>query len=107
MSRGKPAARAIALSNGIYTLFVEESRKRTIKRHHLELMNILINASTQGEAKSNGQITRDLDLSYNTVKTWRNRWTTFYPSILTFEQDPTGEGVSDTVLMGKILWQLM
>ena len=107
MSRGKPAARAIELTHRIYTLFVEESRKRTIKRHHLERINILITASAQGGAKSNGQITRDLDLSYNTVKTWRNRWTTFYPSILTFEQGPTGEGVSDTVLMGKILWQLM
>ena len=106
MNRGKPAARAIELTHRIYTLFVEESRKRTIKRHNLERINILITASAQGGAKSNGQITRDLNLSY-TVKTWRNRWTTFYPSILTFEQDPTGEGVSDTVLMGKILWQLM
>lgn len=103
MSRGKPAAAAIELSNRIYTLFVEESRKRTIKRHHLERINILISASTQGGAKSNGQISRDLALSYNTVKTWRNRWTSFYPAILTFEEGPTGEGVSDTVLMVKIL----
>lgn len=103
MSRGKPAAPAIELSNRIYDLLVEESRKRTIKRHHLERINILLNASTQGGGKSNGQIKRELQLSYNTVKTWRNRWTTFYPAILTFEAGPTGEGVSDSVLMVKIL----
>ena len=73
MSRGKPAAPAIELSNRTYDLLVEESRKRTIKRHHLERINILLNARTQGGAKSNGRITRDLKLSYNTVKIWRNR----------------------------------
>lgn len=103
MRRGKPAAPAIELCPRIYDLFVEESRKRTIKRHHLERINILLNASVQGGGKSNGQITRDLKLSYNTVKTWRNRWTLLYPAILTFEQGLSGEGVSDGILMAKIL----
>jgi transposase len=103
MSRGKPAAPAIEMSARIFNLLVEEHRKRTIKRHHLERIAILIRASHQGGGHSNGQIVRDLSVSYNTVQSWRTRWTTFYPAILTYEKGPTDEGVSDSLLMVKLL----
>ena len=103
MSRGKPIAPAIEMSARIFNLLVEESRKRTIKRHHLERIDILIRASHQGGGHSNGQIVRDLSISYNTVNTWRIRWSGFYPAILTDEKGPTGEGLSDSAFMVKIL----
>ena len=103
MSRGKPAAPAIEMNDGIFNLLVEERRKRTIKRHHLERIDILTRASHQGGGRSNGQVVRDLSVSYNTVKTWRARWTTFYPAILAVEKGATGEGASDGALMVKIL----
>lgn len=103
MNRGKPPAPAIEMKDRIYELLSQESRKRTIQGHHLDRIKILLSASHQGGGHSNGHIKRALDLSYNTVKTWRNRWTSFYPAILTFEQGPTGEGVSDGALMVKIL----
>jgi transposase len=102
MSRGKPAA-AIEMTDRIFNLLVEESRKRTIKRHHLERINILTRASHQGGGQANGQIVRDLSVSYNTVKSWRTRWTAFYPAILNAEKGPTGEGVTDSALMIKVL----
>jgi transposase len=103
MSRGKPSAPAIEMSDRIFNLLVDEQRKRTIKRHHLERLDILIRGSHQGGGISNGQIVRDLSISYNTVKTWRTRWTEFYPAILTYEKGLTGEGVSDSALIIKIL----
>jgi transposase len=103
MSRGKPAAPAIYMSDRIFNLLVDERGKRTIKGHHLERLDILIPASHQGGGHSNGQIVRDLSISYNTVKTWRTRWTAIYPALLTYELGPTGEGVSDRALMVKIL----
>jgi transposase len=106
MSRGKPAAPAIDMSDRIFNLLVEESHKRTIKRHHLERIDILMRASRQGGGAPNGQIARDLCISYNTVKTWRTRWSEFYPAILTYELGPTGEGVSDSALMVHILSHL-
>ncbi len=44
-----------------------------------------------------------MDVTYNTVKTWRLRWTRIYPAILTYAEGPTGEGVSDSALMAKVL----
>jgi transposase len=103
MSRGKAAAPGIEMSDRIYNLLVEERRKRTIKRHHLERIDILIRASHQGGGHSNGKIVRDLSVSYNTVKSWRSRWTIFYPALLLAEKGPTEEGLSDSALMVKIL----
>jgi putative transposase len=103
MNRGKPAAAPIEMSSRIYALLVTESNKRTLKRHHLDRIRILLQASEQGGGQSNGQIKRNLAVSYNTVKVWRNRWTQIYPAVLAFEVGPTGKGVSDAVLVAKIL----
>jgi putative transposase len=103
MSRGKPPAAAIEMKARIYDLLAQESRKRTLPSHHRERIKILLQASHQGGGQSNGQIKRDLDISYNTVKTWRNRWPTFYPAILTYELGSDGKGVSDSALLSHIL----
>lgn len=106
MSRGKPSAAAIEMKERIYKLLEQESRKRTIQGHHLERVQILLQASHQGGGHSNSHIKRTLEISYNTVKTWRDRWPTFYPAILTYELGKAGEGVSDSALMSHILTYL-
>lgn len=103
MNRGKPAAAAIEMSDRIFHLLVAEGSKRTIQRHHLDRLNILIQASHQGGGQSNGHISRTQRVAYNTVKTWRRRWVEFYPFLQTYAIGPTAEGVSDSALMLKIL----
>ena len=103
MSRGVPPAPAISMSERIYNLLLNESHKRTIKRHHFERISILLRASIYGCSQSNGQITRELRISYNTVKSWRHRWTAFYHSPSSFEKDSLGEDISDSILVSKIL----
>ncbi len=106
MSRGKPPAAAIEMHERIYDLLYQESCKRTIQSHHRERINIILMASHIGGGHANGHIERTLSLAYNTVKTWRNRWSIRYPSILTFEKGQDGTGVSDTILLNHILSHL-
>lgn len=104
MSRGKPASAAIEMSDRIFNLLVAASNQRTLKRHHYERIGIVLRASNhQGGSRSNGQISRDLSIALNTVKTWRKRWTSAYSAILAYESGLAGEGVSDAALLVKIL----
>jgi len=106
MSRGVAPAPAISMSERIYNILLNESHKRTIKRHHFDRISILLRASIYGGSQSNGQITRDLGLSYNTVKSWRHRWAALYDSPSSFEKDSLGMDLSDNLLVSKILSHL-
>jgi len=103
MGRGKPAAPAIEMTERIYNILLSESQKRTISKHYFERISILLLASTFGGGQSNGHIQRSLGVSYNTVKKWRNRWSHFYPAILAYELGSSGQVVSDSALLSKIL----
>jgi transposase len=56
-----------------------------------------------GGSQNNAQIKRAMQISLNTVKSWRKRWTTCYAQLLVFEQGKDGTGVSDQVLLAQML----
>jgi hypothetical protein len=103
MGRGKPPATPIFLSDRLYNLLMTESHKRTIKRHHLERIEILLRCSSLGGSQSNGQITREMRLAYNTVMSWRRRFALMYASPSIFEKDLSGQALSDGALVSKVL----
>jgi putative transposase len=103
MGRGIPPAAPILLSERIYKLLFIESHKRTIKRHHLERIEILLRCSSLGGSQSNGHITREMGLAYNTVMSWRRRFAQMYASPSNFEKDFQGQDLSDSALVSKIL----
>lgn len=99
MGRGQ-AAPAIPLSNREYEVIQRYNQKRSIT-HHYKIRSSIILRASKGE--SNQQIARDLNISYNTVKSWRKRWQHHYEQLTAYQIGASGDGVSDSELLAKIL----
>ena len=97
---GRGSAPAIPMSQRQFMLLDRERRKRSISRQNHTRINILLRAS-QGE--SNKQIAREEGVVLNTVKSWRSRWNSAYKQLLAFEEGVSGQGVSDSELLQKML----
>ena len=103
MDRGKPRAAAIPMSERHYRLLLSERAKRTALRQYSDRIDILLRCTVFEGNQSNGQIHRELGISYNTVKTWRERWRLSYPTLVSYELSKDGNGVSDNALVAKML----
>jgi putative transposase len=88
------------MSSRQYSILEKESRKRTTQQQFHIRIEILLRAS---EGQSNSQVARDLDVSLNTVKSWRRRWQDHYPKLLEYEKGIDNTGISDQELLKKML----
>lgn len=100
MPRGSASAPAIEMSNRHYSLLEDESLRHSCGRQMYKRIQIVLRAS---KGQSNKGITRSVGVSLNTVKYWRNRWTSSYEQLKIFELGKAGKGVSDSSLRAKVL----
>lgn len=91
MMRGQAPAKAIPMTALQYSLLEKESRKRTTQKQFSTRITLLLSAS---QGQSNSQIARDLNLSLNTVKSWRGRWQSRYDQLCEYEKSMQAQGLS-------------
>lgn len=53
--------------------------------------------------QSNSALARELGINYKKVARWRKRWLASYEKLCIFEQGVQGQGISDRVLLTKML----
>jgi transposase len=100
MRSGSAPAPAIPMSERQYKLLSQERSKRKISRQNYIRITILLRAS---EGDGNKQIAREESLSLSSVKTWRSRWNSVVEQLQEFEKGVSGQGVSDSELLQKML----
>ena len=100
MSRGKPPASAIKMTERQYQLLSKHQGKHSLSHHTKTRINILLLAS---QGQSNASVKRELGVDLNTVKKWRRRWEAEFDSIIAYESGASGEGVSDKALLERML----
>lgn len=103
MGRGQAPAKAIPMTGLQYILLDEERRKRTTQKQFSTRINLLLRAS---QGQSNSQVARDLNLSLNTVKSWRCRWQSCYEKLCTYEKSMQDQGLSNHDYLAMLLSQL-
>ena len=99
MSRGRPPAPPIQISDRQYQIMKKEISKRSISYQNKIRFEIILLAS---QGKSNSQVKRDLGIALNTVRKWRRRWESAWKSLNTFESGIDGESPKDYELLGRI-----
>lgn len=99
MSRGKPPAPPIPISSRQYQILEKEESKQTIAHQYKIRFGIILGAST---GKSNSQLKRDLKISLNTVKRWRNRWTLAWESLNIYESGTNSKPTKDYELLNRM-----
>lgn len=100
MSRGKPPAPPIPMTERQYGLLLKHAAKHTLAHRTKTRINILLLAS---KGQSNASVKRALGIDLNTVKKWRSRWEAEFESIKSFESGQTGQGISDKELLQRML----
>lgn len=103
MGRGRAPAKAIPMSKLQFTLLQKESNRRTTQHQFKTRINLLLKAS---QGQSNSQVARDLDLSLNTVKSWRRRWQSCYDQLYEYEKEMEAQGLSRHDYLQMLLSQL-
>lgn len=83
MGRGKAPAPALPMSEIQKSHFIQLSRNHSTAQQIVKRIKILL---LSHEGANNSQIKRELQVSYNTVLTWRKRWLSEYESLLLFEK---------------------
>jgi putative transposase len=90
----------LILTERQYKLLLEISHKRSTSKQEQERISIVLKSS-QGESQT--QIAGDLNLDYETVRLWRNRWIENYALLTKYEQGIADTGVPDHKLVKKML----
>jgi Homeodomain-like domain len=93
-------ATQIEVSDRQLKIMKRERNKRTVPLQLQKRLDIVLK-SAQG--MSNSAICRELNLSYVTVLTWRNRWSDNFPKLCEFEAGIPNELMGESVVRGKIL----
>jgi len=93
-------AKAIKISNRQLSLLEQYHNKVTISVREQLRTGVIIQA---GKGVANKTAARNLGTTNNLVKRWRKRWSEAYEELSVFEQGSLGEGVSDTILLEKML----
>lgn len=91
MSRGQAPAKAIPMTALQFSIFEQESRKRTTQQQFSLRINLLLKAS---QGQSINQTARELALCVNTVKAWRARWQSHYEQLCAYEEAMDAQGLS-------------
>ena len=100
MPRGSSPAPALEMSNRHYLLLDYERHRHSCSVQLCTRINILLRAY---DGESNKGIARTLQVSLNTVKSWRKRWESEYEKLQIFENGKDGEGVKNSKLRKRIL----
>ena len=100
MARGTAPAPAIDVSPRQYNILDKEQNRSTCDRRNYQRINIILLAS---KGIPNKQVALQLEITLNTVKKWRNRWQSSFSTLTEFEKGSDGTGISDTVLLKKML----
>lgn len=82
MQRGPYPAPAITMSDAQILILQEVKDKPTSIQQDVARSKILLLAQ---QGHNNSEVKRTLGISLNTVKTWRSRWQSAYPSLLEAE----------------------
>lgn len=82
MGRGRPPAAPIPMTSHQKEVLEDIGRKHTTGQQIAIRIKILLLAN---EGHSNAHITRQLGISLNTVKLWRNRWQLEYEDLVVYE----------------------
>lgn len=96
---GKRAA-PLNLTERQRTLLQKQQSKRSTAQQQSKRIQIILKAA-QGE--STYGISKQINMSMETVRSWRNRWTAAYEKLQDFEKGKDGNGVSDLSLLRKML----
>lgn len=91
MGRGQAPAKRIPMTALQYTLLQKEGSKRTTQQQFSTRISLLLKAS---QGQSNSQISRDLALSLNTVKSWRRRWKSHFNQLCEYEKEMQAQELS-------------
>jgi len=95
-----PGAKAIKISNRQLLLLEQYHKKVTISVREKLRTGVIIQA---GKGIANKRVARNLGTTNMLVKRWRNRWSEAYEELCIFEQGSLDKGVSDTILLDKML----
>lgn len=95
-----PPAPALAIQPRQLALLQAYNHRRNIPNHY-KIRSSIILLACRGQA--NKQVSRQLGISNNTVKSWRKRWQQHYAELCAFEKGMDNEGVSDKELLDKML----
>lgn len=103
MARGKAPAEAIPMTTLQFILLREEMNKRTTQQQFTTRIDLLLRAR---QGQSINQISRDLGLAVNTVKSWRRRWQGCYEQLCKFEKGMKSHGLSEYDYLQELLSHL-
>lgn len=100
MSRGLPPVPPLKMTARQYRLLEAKSKKHKTGNQQVKRIKILLKGS---KGQSNWSISRELDISVKTVKSWRDKWDLAYEKLLIYEEGKSGEGVSDKELLEAMM----
>ncbi len=100
MSRGLPPVPPLKMTARQYLLLEAKSKKHKTGNQEVKRIKILLKGS---KGQSNWSISRELEISVKTVKSWRSRWDSAHEKLLIYEQGKLGDGVSDKELLVEML----
>lgn len=103
MARGKVPAEAIPMTTLQFILLREEMNKRTTQRQFSTRIELLLKAR---QGQSINQISRDLGLAVNTVKSWRRRWQGCYEQLCEYEKEMKSQELSEHDYLQELLSHL-
>lgn len=96
---GKRAA-PLNLTERQRNLLEHYQSKRSTAQHQSKRIQIILKAA-QGE--STYHISKEIKMTMETVRKWRKRWAAAYEKLLYFENGKDGNGVSDLILLRRML----
>lgn len=103
MARGKAPAKAIPMTTLQFILLRDEMNKRTTQKQFSTRINLLLRAR---QGQSINQISRDLGLAVNTVKSWRRRWQGSYEQLCAYEKGMKSQGLNEHDYLQELLSHL-
>jgi len=99
MRRGKAPAAALPMSELQKAVLNQLSRNHSTAQQIVKRIKILLLGSA---GVNNTQVKGELQISYNTVLTWRKRWLKEYESLLAFEKEFVQSEEKQSRLIGRI-----
>lgn len=99
MGRGKPPAPALPMSELQKCILGQLKRNHSTPQQIVKRIKILLMGS---EGMNNCEIKKEVQVSYNTVLTWRGRWLGAYESLLVFEKEVVQGSEKERSLIGQI-----
>lgn len=103
MAGGQAPAKAIPMTSLQFVLLREEMNKRTTEKQFNTRIDLLLRAR---QGQSINQISHDLGLAVNTVKSWRRRWQGCYEQLCEYEKEMGAQGFSEHDYLQELLSHL-